>query len=250
MSSKDTSVSIVKSLVGIIAIAVAAEFLIMVLWGQMGFVPRSLALYLASAAILGLVIAPPVFLLILYPLKRAYESGAQRGLSVYDNELLTPNLDPLTQVLSKQAITVNLLEAVAQADRYGNRLSVAMADVDQLQRINKDYSKDAGDRVLQSVAAMLTDALRMPDRIGRYTGQDFLIILPETTGDDATKLADRIRATVSETPVPYNSTDIDATISFGITQFHKGEDISHLLSRVEQAIVEAKKKGSNLVINK
>ena len=242
--------SLGKAMLGIAALSFVAEFLLQLVLAQLGYVESSWALYAVSALIIMLLVTPPVYLLIVYPVVKQAQSGTVQGLSVYDNQVLSANLDPLTQVLSKQAITVSLLEVVAQANRYGSRLSVAMADIDQLKRINIDYGRAAGDKVLQAVATTLADALRMPDRVGRYTGQDFLLVLPETSVEDASTLADRIRSRISKTPIQSDGQAISTTISFGITEFSQGEDIEHLLSRVEAAIVEAKQQGSNLVINK
>lgn len=245
----DVTFSVGKTFFAILAITFVAEFLVMAMLGMFGYNPRSVAAFLANAALLCAVIAPPLYLLVLFPIKRAYEVK-QRAAPPPTASALGLDKDPMTRVLNRQAITVDLLEAVAEANRYDTRLSVAMADVDQLQRINDEYGRQAGDRVLQSVAETLVDALRMPDRVGRYAGKDFLLVLPQTTLEDASKLADRIRESVSKIGIQGNNHTFNATISMGITQFHKGEDIEHLLSRVEQAIVEAKQQGSNLAISK
>jgi diguanylate cyclase (GGDEF)-like protein len=123
-----------------------------------------------------------------------------------------------------------------------------MVDIDHLAQINDQYGNAAGDEVMSSIAAILSDALRMPDRVGRYNGNEFLIVLPETALDDAERLAERVRQNTANSPITVDGNTINTTISVGVTQFRRGEDLEQLISRAEQAIQSAKQAGRNCVI--
>jgi two-component system cell cycle response regulator len=90
----------------------------------------------------------------------------------------------------------------------------------------------------------------MPDRIGRYGGIEFLLVLPETDLDDSCMIADRIRATVSESDFDIGKQKINVTICIGATQFRPGDDLQQLLNRADEAVSEAKQSGRNRVVGK
>lgn len=212
---------------------------------RFGYLAASPSTYAINAAILCAVIAPPVFLFILYPIRRHVDHIRASASSGYAS-----NIDSLTQVINHRGITVDLLEAIAHSERYGNPLTVALVDVDHLQSINDKFGEKVGDQVLKTVAANLSEALRMPDRIGRYGDEEFLLILPETALEDAKKISDRVRAQISESTITCDDGSCNATISAGITPYSKGDDIEAILSRATAAIAEAKEKGSNLVVTR
>ncbi|MDH5648484.1 MAG: GGDEF domain-containing protein [Gammaproteobacteria bacterium] len=234
-----------KTIAGILVITFAAELLVMALLSRFGFLTATPTMYAVNAAILCAVIAPPIFLFIMYPIQRMTDHLKESTTAGYPS-----NLDSLTQVLNHRAITVDLLESIAHSERYGNPLSVAVVDIDGLQGINDKFGNAVGDQVLQMVAGNLSEALRMPDRIGRYGDEEFLVVLPETETDDAKIIADRVRAKVSESSIECEGGPCKATISVGITYYSKGDDLEALLSRANAAIAEAKNKGSNRVVTK
>ncbi len=156
--------------------------------------------------------------------------------------------DPLTRTLNRRGITIGLLDLMALADRYGHHLSVAMVDVDHLGQVNARHGKAAGDRVVAALAEVLADALRMPDRVGRYTDNEFLLVLPETRLEAACKLGERIRGNAAANVTEVAGKPLKTTISVGVTEFRPGEDLEQLVSRVEGALQEAKAKGRNCVV--
>jgi diguanylate cyclase (GGDEF)-like protein len=155
--------------------------------------------------------------------------------------------DPLTRIMNRRGITVSLLDAMAQAERYNTPLSVAMGDVDHFKRINDRHGHEAGDRVLTQIASTLSEALRMPDKVGRYGGEEFLVIFPHTTLTQARKIAERMRGEVQKSDIDLGDGHVGITISLGVTQFQKGEDLEQLLSRADAALYQAKSGGRNLV---
>jgi diguanylate cyclase (GGDEF)-like protein len=137
---------------------------------------------------------------------------------------------------------------MAHAERYSHPLSVAMVDIDHFKDVNDTYGHKAGDRVLEGVASILVEHLRMPDKVGRYGGEEFLLVFPETGLDQTQKIAERIRAAVSNAEFDVGERKINLTISIGATLFERGEDLEQLLSRADQALYQAKQSGRNLVV--
>ena len=156
--------------------------------------------------------------------------------------------DPLTRIMNRRGITVGLLDAMAHAERYRTPLTVAMADIDLLKEINASYGRGGGDRVLKDVAGVLADALRMPDKVGRYGGEEFLIVLPHTSLVQGKKIVERIRNSVSKWDFEVGSKKIRLTISIGVAQYKVGEDLEQLMSHTSKALQEAKQGGRNKVV--
>ncbi len=158
------------------------------------------------------------------------------------------DMDVTTRLLNRHGITVKLLEFMALADRYGNRLSVALVGVDRVPGSTSDVSVDI--RALQTVAGVLAETIRAPDRIGRYMDDGFLAILPETSMSGACRNAERIRQVVAGTRIDCRRQgDERITVSIGVTVFRRGEDIQRLLQRAGKALERARARGCNRVLS-
>jgi diguanylate cyclase (GGDEF)-like protein len=240
--------SAVRAVLAIVVIAFFVELLVMQSLLYFGHAPHeSLLFTITDAVILSLVIAPPIYWLVLNPIKQEYEKRLKAEYHAEEMGRIAIT-DPLTAIMNRRGITVGLLDAMAQAERYRTSLTVAMADIDHFKEINDTYGHEAGDRVLKGVAALLSDALRMPDKVGRYGGEEFLIVLPHTGLVPGRKIVERIRATVSKTNFDLGAKKARLTISIGVTQFKPGDDLEQLLSHADKALYDAKKGGRNLVV--
>lgn len=155
--------------------------------------------------------------------------------------------DPLTRTPNRRGITIGIMDAMALGERYGNPLSVAKLDLDHLDSINKKYGNEVGDRILAGVAAMTTDALRMPDKIGRYADDEFLLVMPETGIDDAYKIVNRVHHLISEHTFDIDGDSASITTSVGVTEYKQGDDLESLLSRVQKGVDESRNAGRNRV---
>lgn len=235
-----------QAVLAIVGIAFAIELLIMSGLYALGAPRDPAAAALLNAALLALLLAPPVYWLMLKPVRFEYERRreAERTGANMTHLAIT---DPLTRIMNRRGITVSLLDAMAQAERYNTPLSVAMGDIDRFKRINDTHGHEAGDKVLAQIGSVLSDALRMPDKVGRYGGEEFLIIFPHTTLAQARKIAERMRAAVQKADFDLGNIRAEITMSLGVTQFQKGEDLEQLLSRVDKALYQAKSGGRNLV---
>ena len=236
-----------KAMFAIVAIAFIAQLLILVGVVSLGGAAISTQAIFLDALLLALVIAPPIYWLVLKPIRREFDKRIAAERVAQDMTRLAIT-DALTRLMNRRGITVNLIDAMAQAERYDHPLSIAMADIDHFKAVNDTYGHDAGDKVLVDVASLLSEALRMPDKVGRYGGEEFLVVLPHTTLTQAKKIAERMRTAVDAFGFEYGGKTSHVTISIGLTQYRKGEDLEQLLSRVDQALYQAKAAGRNKVI--
>jgi diguanylate cyclase (GGDEF)-like protein len=239
--------SATKAMLAIVAIVFVAEYAIMYGLVLIGFASSPPYVNFLDAALLSVVTAPPIYWLVLNPIHREYERRLTAEGEAQEMSRLAIT-DALTQIMNRRGITVGLLDAMAQAERYNTPLTIAMIDIDHFKQVNDSYGHEAGDKVLKDIAAILSEALRMPDKVGRYGGEEFLIMLPHTTLVQGRKIADRIRASVSKWEFNIGTKKIKLTISIGVIQYKAGEDLERFLSQADKALYEAKASGRNLVV--
>ena len=197
------------------------------------------------AVLMAVVSTALIHTLIVTPLARDYESQLKAGQRT---AVSSTGLDTLTRIPHRRGITTSLLNAMAYANRYSHPLSVALVDLDLLRNINRDQGRKGGDKALQAVAAVFGDALRMPDHAGRYGDEEFLVILPNTSLKNASKICERIRAGVENAGFQINGKKISVTVSIGASQFHKGEDLERFIARIDKALAAAKTGGRNRMV--
>ncbi len=166
------------------------------------------------------------------------------GVLAQAQEIL--KMDSLTFLPNRRMIIQKLQDETLRAERYDTPLSVSVVDVDHFKRINDTYGHVSGDEVLRQVGYLLRDHIRHPDVAGRFGGEEFLIILPNSTAQAAAEQAARLCRKVSETVVHVKQHSIQVTISIGIAEFKKGIDTwETLLNRADTAMYEAKRAGRN-----
>jgi diguanylate cyclase (GGDEF)-like protein len=136
------------------------------------------------------------------------------------------------------------------AQRYGHSLSALMLDIDHFKTINDTYGHAIGDVILRTVARRCRQNIRDVDILGRYGGEEFAILLPETDLPAARQTAERLRQSVAETPVPTERGDIAVTISLGVARATEStSDVAALLDRADAALYAAKRAGRNCVMS-
>jgi diguanylate cyclase (GGDEF)-like protein len=162
-----------------------------------------------------------------------------------------PTQDPVTQTLNSHGITIKILEHLALAERYGRKFSIAMVGIDDWQQIHAQHGSHVGAKVLEVIADVIVEAVRMPDRVGRYAENEFLVVMPETHADGANQILERLRAAILDSKLALESpVSLKLTISAGITAYRHGDDLQELLSRVGDAMDQAQQQGCNRVVVK
>ena len=236
----------IKAVAAIIAIVFVGEVLVMHLLGYLTGVVNPTPTIFLDAALLAGITGPPIYWLVARPIQREHKARERAEVHAEDMSRLAIT-DALTRIMNRRGITVSLLDAMAQAERYDTPLTIAMADIDHFKDVNDRFGHETGDQVLIGVAGIMADALRMPDKVGRYGGEEFLLLFPHTTLPQAKKIAERIRGNVKQAKLLKEKKE-SVTVSLGMTQFHKGEDLEQLVSRVDRALYDAKEGGRNKVV--
>lgn len=167
---------------------------------------------------------------------------AERILALHETLRFQAMHDHLTGLWNRGRIMENLQEELERAAQQGSCISVILADLDHFKRINDTYGHLSGDAVLQATACRMLHALRADDRIGRYGGEEFLIIAPGADRDNALSVAERIRHRVAEAPVQTSAGAISVTVSLGvaITRIGMRDDAVTLIAAADAALYRAK----------
>lgn len=153
--------------------------------------------------------------------------------------------DGLTHLLNHTAFMSRAEVQIKHNQRYNHPCSLLMADIDHFKLVNDQYGHQAGDSVLEQLGQLLLNEIRIGDIAARYGGEEFVIFLPNTTSSDAQELAERIRSGM-ESLNPLGKKH-PVTISLGIAQCQKQEQLSELISKADQALYNAKNNGRNRV---
>ena len=150
--------------------------------------------------------------------------------------------DALTSIENRYSIMKTLASEIDRARRYKNKLSVVMYDIDHFKDINDTYGHDVGDDVLVALTQLVDHNCREIDFLGRYGGEEFLIIMPNTSREDAKEFAHRIRLVVQNHSFKIIG---KLTISLGLIEYQEGEEIKELFKRLDTLLYQAKNGGRN-----
>jgi two-component system, cell cycle response regulator len=157
-------------------------------------------------------------------------------------------LDFLTGLANRQRIMKLLSNSYQKRKRENMPLSVIMADLDRFKSVNDEYGHQVGDIVLQTVAARIAAAVREKDIIGRYGGEEFIVVLADKNLDQAAQIAERIRMQIADTPIKTPNISINMTISLGVAEAYGNEHMGKLIARADSALYQAKMNGRNSVV--
>jgi diguanylate cyclase (GGDEF)-like protein len=176
---------------------------------------------------------------------------AQRSIKVKEIELRAilaqadevAHTDALTYLPNRRQVINSLQKEVHRAERYKTSLSISMLDIDHFKDVNDSYGHTVGDQALLQLANMLREGIRESDMVGRYGGEEFLILLPNTELKKAAELAARLCKFIRETDINVGK-KTNLTVSIGVAEYKHGEENwQKLLSRADMALYEAKNAG-------
>ncbi|MGY2363224.1 diguanylate cyclase [Pseudomonas azotoformans] len=156
-------------------------------------------------------------------------------------------IDPLTGLPNRAAWSERLDQEVNTWHQRGNNLSLAMLDLDHFKRINDGYGHLAGDKVLKIIANVLRKRLRSTDFIARFGGEEFVLLMPNSSLTDALAAGEVLRAAIEACPFHFKGEPVTITVSMGVAQFQPGERSDLALKRADEALYRAKAAGRNQV---
>ncbi len=160
------------------------------------------------------------------------------------------NSDFLTGAWSRRAFFTFAAKEIERIHRSGNALSLLVLDVDHFKRINDEYGHAVGDQVLVDLTLRAETVIRNIDYFGRLGGEEFAVLLPDTSLEAAYTVAERLKAILdTHVPITENSSEsVSYTVSIGVAHLQADETFSHLLQRADEALYKAKEAGRNTVI--
>lgn len=155
--------------------------------------------------------------------------------------------DALTRLASHSEVLAVLHRALISAQRKGTPLCIGMLDLDHFKVVNDTYGHLVGDAVLRDTAARMQAAVRGFDTIGRYGGEEFLVVFEDTAPESAHEIMERLRIRVTASPIHVDDLQLDITVSGGIACHEPGDSVETLLNRADAALYTAKRDGRNQV---
>ncbi len=156
--------------------------------------------------------------------------------------------DSLTKLYNSRHFFRQLRQEIERAKRYEESLSLILLDIDNFKGYNDTYGHLEGDRVLAVLADVIRANLRSADSAYRYGGEEFTVILPETEGESALLVAERLRKSFEDTVLtPLPRSEVHMTVSVGVTQYFPGEEDTVFIKRADSAMYTAKTSGKNRV---
>jgi len=153
--------------------------------------------------------------------------------------------DPLTRALNRRAFTDRLNQEVERAKRYNTPLTLALFDLDHFKKINDTHGHQTGDEILKHFVGLCEKSVRIPDTLARIGGEEFALLLPETSKKTGFETADRVRQIVETTPVSTGAQTVAYSTSVGISTLRGTDTIDTLLKRADRNLYAAKAAGRN-----
>lgn len=176
--------------------------------------------------------------IIVYPLRNAlnYRDAVRASLT-----------DPLTGAGNRISLINTLRREIELARRYNQPMLVLMVDMDRFKSINDTFGHGCGDDILKQLTATMTDEIRRSDSVFRYGGEEFVILLSNTSEELAVQIAERLRCTIESLNCESDGKKVPTTVSIGVASLRNGDTISKLLERADQAMYRAKTSGRNQI---
>ncbi|HHV37391.1 MAG TPA: diguanylate cyclase [Candidatus Cloacimonetes bacterium] len=156
--------------------------------------------------------------------------------------------DTLTHLMNRRVLAESLDREILRCKRSKSGLGIALCDIDDFKKVNDTYGHDVGDIVLVECARIMKEQVRGTDYVGRWGGEEFLFILPDTNPRGAHVVIERIRKKIEKMSIPLNGATIKLTASFGLSFEYKDFDPKEMIEHADKALYEAKNSGKNRVI--
>jgi diguanylate cyclase (GGDEF)-like protein len=166
-------------------------------------------------------------------------------ISLFEEIRILSRHDGLTGAYNHACIVGELAAEIERSKRYSTPFSVILFDVDDFKTVNDRYGHLVGDQVLKGITRIVKENLRAIDKVGRYGGEEFLVILPETSADKAILVAERLRIAVEKAVIESDNNIIRSTVSGGVVAYASGCQEKDLIKKADDNLYRAKKDGKN-----
>ncbi len=231
------------------ALMVSVEFVIMQLFAWVSLDWPDWQLSLLDALMLAVVVGSVTYWGLIRPRDRRLQAMLEALNTARVAAEEQARVDALTSVLSRRAIFTLLDAEWARARRHANKLSCLMVDIDEFKKLNDNYGHQVGDEVLRKVAAAIKEQCRSIDQVGRYGGEEFLVVSPESNLAGGMVLAERIREAVSQLSLEHQGAKFQTTVSIGVAE--RADDMESsatLVAGADIALYRAKENGRNCAL--
>ena len=156
--------------------------------------------------------------------------------------------DPLTGLSNRRDFIDKFQAEKNRFERSGVPLSLVLCDIDDFKTFNDRFGHDCGDFLLKNIANLIRTMLRKQDVVGRWGGEEFILLLPETPLSGGRKLSEEIRKKVAKSAFSFNGNQLSTTLTFGVSEFNSAKDIIPCIKEADEALYAGKQKGKNRVV--
>lgn len=156
--------------------------------------------------------------------------------------------DELTGLRNRRSMAAILEYECERSARSGSYFAIVLCDIDHFKRVNDTYGHPCGDLILKSVASVLTSEIRSQDQVARWGGEEFLLLLPETSETGARNVAEKTRAAIAQTTTACDSHEIGTSMTFGVAEAGPGDSVGAVVERADRALYTGKSLGRNRVV--
>lgn len=185
-------------------------------------------------------------------LSQAAEAKAAEKAKRFEKDLkrlrLLAETDPLTNLMNRRGFLESAADALRYYRRYERPIATLVIDIDHFKLVNDRYGHSAGDAAIRKVGELVAGSLRETDKVARFGGEEFVVLLREVSEHKAHELAERIRETVASTPIEFEGAEMTVTVSIGCAAITpQDRDVEELIERADRALYAAKSSGRNCV---
>ncbi len=153
--------------------------------------------------------------------------------------------DALTGVPNRRYVELKIKQAIQEVEQFNRRIGLLMIDIDHFKQINDNFGHDIGDDALKAVCQTLTHALRFGDTVGRWGGEEFLVIATDVNPESLRAFAERCRMLIEESAIPVGKENLRVTISLGATLMKAGDTDQSVIKRADELMYKSKMSGRN-----
>lgn len=177
-------------------------------------------------------------------LKIAYEKLQK----AYEELETAAKTDSLTRLSNRRDIIEKMKYEITKSDRNSQPFAIILSDIDDFKQINDEYGHDCGDYVLVRVSEIIRMKIRRQDTVARWGGEEFLFLLPETNLKGGLVVAEMIKETIAQNRFEYDGHVLKVTMTYGISEFIRNEDIDNCIKKADEALYRGKNSGKNCVV--